>query len=145
MSQTIETTTVFRVPAAELFSIYTDSVKHSAALGSRVEISSEAGVAFTVFDGAVRGRNLLVEPKTRIVQTWRGSVWAEEDPDSLVILVFEDTIAGGAIHLTHTGIPDHSYPHIDWERAYWQPWRRYLELCLELSTVADNDEERTTR
>ena len=137
MARTVEEWVSFEASAAELFAIYTDSEQHSAALGCDVLASELPGATFSAFDGQVRGRNLLVEPGARIVQSWRGSVWAEDDPDSIVVLAFEDTPAGGAIHLTHAGIPDHCHPFIDWERAYWRPWRSYLR------TTPRNQEDTT--
>ena len=126
MPRTVEEWVSFEASARELFSIYTDAEAHSAALGCRVAASAEPGAIFSAFDGQVRGRNILVEPSRLIVQSWRGSVWEDGDPDSIVVLAFEDTPAGGAIHLTHANIPDRCHPHIDWERAYWRPLRSYL-------------------
>lgn len=126
MPKTIEESTRFAASAAELFSIYTDPAKHSAALGCRVAVSDDPRAEFSAFDGQVRGKNLLVEPNEMIVQTWRGSVWEDDDPDSILILTFADTPAGGAINLTHANIPDRCRPFIDWKRAYWRPWRSYL-------------------
>lgn len=127
MPKTIEESTRFDASAAELFSIYTDPEKHSAALGCGVAVSAAPGAEFSAFDGNVRGKNLLVEPDERIVQSWRGAVWHEDDPDSIVVLTFRDTPTGGVVNLTHTSIPDHCHPHIDWEGTYWRRWRSYLD------------------
>ena len=52
----------FNVSPQELFRIYTDPRKHSAATGAKATVTAKAGRPFRAFDGMLSGRNLLVVP-----------------------------------------------------------------------------------
>ena len=113
----------FTASASEPLSSYSNPQKHAAALGKPVAISAAPGAGFSAFHGQVPGSNLLVEPNRMIVRSWRGSVWDEDDPGSIVVLTVADTASGGVINPLHAKVPNHCSPDIDWERASWQPWR----------------------
>lgn len=118
------------VCAEELFTTYLTSEAHAAALGAPAVISNEVGGSFKIFGGdAVRGTNLAIVPGHMIVQTWRGKLWDEDDLDSVLVLIFEETPLGAQILLTHVNVPDHAYPHVNeiaWDRMYWKRWKQYF-------------------
>ncbi len=126
--QTIEQTVEFPIPSDQLFDAYLDPVKHARITGSDVKIGKEVGAAFTAFDGAITGRNLMIVPKRLIVQAWRATHWKETDLDSILVLVFESGRIGGRIRLAHINVPDHDHQGVTegWENYYWTPWRAHL-------------------
>ena len=130
MSRTIEQRIEFDgVKSEELFEMYVDARKHTRAIGAPVTISREIGGTFAAFgERMVRGKNLLIKPSTRVVQTWRAQVWKDSDPDSVLVLTFMPTPRGAAIELVQTGIPDGVYDTINdgWNEMYWKPWKEYL-------------------
>ena len=129
MTKTIQQRVEFPVSHEQLFEMFTDSKKHSAATGSKATVSKKAGGKFKAFDGMLSGRNLLVIPNELVVQAWRGSHWKETDPDSILVMKFSKTKKGGRIDLAHVNVPDHDHTGVTkgWPQYYWKPWRAYLK------------------
>ena len=128
MAKTIQQTVTFNASPDELFDIYLDSKKHSAAVNDKAAISRAAGRKFSVFDGYITGTNLLIVPKRLIVQSWRGSDWKGREPDSVLILAFSKAKGGGQIALVHANVPDTHAASINkgWRQYYWTPWKDYV-------------------
>src|SRR5215204_5106313 len=94
------------VTASELFKTYLTSKRHSAAVGAPATISDQVGAPFKVFgDDGLRGQNLAVVPDRMVVQSWRGRIWGQDDLDSVLTLLFENTETGARIGLTHANLP----------------------------------------
>jgi activator of HSP90 ATPase len=114
----------------ELFDIYLNSEKHSAALGSSAWIEPKVGGRFKIFgEDAVRGSNLAIVPHRLIVQTWRGAVWQDTDLDSVLILTFSKTAKGARIDLVQANVPEKAISMVNrqaWTKMYWKPWQAYL-------------------
>jgi activator of HSP90 ATPase len=129
MPKPIVQSVTFKASPDELFEIYTESKKHSAATGARASVSAKAGSKFKAFDGMLSGRNLLVIPGRMIVQAWRAYHWKDSDPDSILVLNFSKTPGGGRIDLVHVGVPQHDHRGVTkgWPYYYWKPWKKYLE------------------
>ena len=70
MNQVIKQTATFEAAtAADLFGIYTDPDKHSALHdGAETDISGREGDDFSLLNGMLTGRNLMVVPDKMIVQ-----------------------------------------------------------------------------
>ena len=126
MNKVIEQKVHFKGAAAEeLFDIFVNPQKHAIIHGgAATKISSKVGDSFSLINGNLTGKNLLIIPNKMIVQTWRGNVWNEQDLDSILILVFSDTTKGGTIDLVHSFTPD-QFGEL-WEQVYWQPIRTFL-------------------
>ena len=63
-----------------LFEMYVDAKQHSALTGSEVAVSREPGSAFSAFGGALSGRMVATVPGRLVVQTWRSTNFAADDP-----------------------------------------------------------------
>jgi len=128
MMNPIQQTVRFACAPEVLFEMYMDSARHSAATGGRAKISSRAGGAFTAFDGALWGRNLLIVPKRLIVQAWRSRNFKATDPDSILVLEFRKAAGGSEVQLVHVNVPkqDHKGVTKGWPLYYWKPWKAYL-------------------
>ena len=129
MTKAIQQSVTFPASPERLFEIYIDSKKHSAATGAKAIVSRKAGGKFAAFDGLLSGKNLVVIPNHMIVQAWRGTHWKKTDPDSILILKFSKTKAGGLVDLVHVNVPDHDHAGVikGWSKFYWKPWRAYLK------------------
>lgn len=111
--------------ASDLFEIFLDPEKHSAIHGgAKVIISKKEGSRFSLINGHLKGKNLVIVPDRIIVQSWRGDVWNKDDLDSILTLVFSDTEQGARIDMVHAFTPDQFTEH--WEEVYWSPIRDYL-------------------
>ncbi|HYA21287.1 MAG TPA: SRPBCC domain-containing protein [Burkholderiales bacterium] len=112
-----------------LFDAYLSSRKHAAIVGSKVSISKAVGRRFAAFNGMLSGKNLLIIPKTFVVQSWRSRRWKKTDADSVLILMFSKTRRGAQIELVHVNVPEHDFLGVarGWHRYYWKPWLKYLK------------------
>ena len=119
----------FSASPKELYSMYTDSKKHSAATGAKATVSGRAGAKFTAFGGMITGQNLMVVPGRMIVQRWRSKHFHKTDPDSILILRFAGTGRDGRIDLVHVNVPDQDFVGVrkGWPKHYWGPWKKYLK------------------
>lgn len=128
MKPPIEQTVKFNCAPEVLFELYMDSAKHSAATGSKAQVSRKPGGAFKAFEGVLKGRNLLIVPNQLIVQSWRSTAFKDSDPDSILILEFEKAPGGSQVHMVHVNVPpqDHKGVTQGWPKFYWKPWKAYL-------------------
>lgn len=118
----------FKATPEKLYDIYMDSKKHGAATGSKANVSKKPGSDFMAWDGFITGKLLATVPKSFVAQTWRGSDWTKDDPDSILILHFEKAKGGSLLTLVHAGVPDDQREALDdgWRENYWEPWKDYL-------------------
>src|SRR5208282_2733197 len=128
MSHVIRQSVNLKASLEELFDTFLDSKKHSAATGAPARISLKAGGSFTAFQGALKGKNLLIVPRRLIVQAWRATHWKSKDPDSILILEFSKAPGGGRIDLVHVNVPLYDRKGVTqgWPNYYWKPWKAYL-------------------
>ena len=128
MTKTIVQSVKFHATPEELFELYLDAKKHSAATGAPVKISRKVGGAFHAFGGSISGRNLLILRNKMIVQAWRSVHFKQSDPDSILVLCFSKAAGGSRVDLVHVNVPqqDHKGVTQGWLKHYWKPWKRYL-------------------
>jgi activator of HSP90 ATPase len=130
MTPTIESGGIFQdATPAQLYEFFIDSKKHSAATGMPAKISRKVGGKWSAFGGMILGKTLALVPNRMIVQAWRSSQWKRADPDSILVVRFEESASGGAtVAVTHVGVPeyDHDGVTLGWVKYYWDPWRAYL-------------------
>jgi len=117
-----------KVKPADLYALFMDSAKHSAATGMPAKISAKVGGKWSAFGGMILGKTLAVVPNRMIVQSWRSSAWKKADPDSVLIVHFEKSAGGATAHLTHVGVPQYDLDGVTqgWKKYYWEPWKVYL-------------------
>jgi len=128
MTKAIQQSVNFKASSAELFEMYLDSKKHSAATGGLAKISRKTGGKFTAWGDQLSGRNLLIIPNKMIVQAWRANHWKSSDPDSILVLRFSDAPGGAVLDLVHANVPqyDHRGVSAGWPTYYWKPWKKYI-------------------
>jgi activator of HSP90 ATPase len=126
MNKVIEQTVQFDATTAkELFDIFLTAKKHAAIHGgAEAKISKREGAKFSLLNGNLKGRNLMVIPNKMIVQSWRGNVWKKDDLDSILTLGFSNTKAGAQIEMVHAFTPN-QFTEL-WDEIYWQPIKKYL-------------------
>ena len=130
MTPAIEQAASFaKVTPADLYELFMDSEKHSAATGGPAKISRKVGEKWSAFDGMIVGKNLALVPNRMIVQTWRSTAWKEADLDSILVVCFEKYYTGAAVHLTHVRVPPYDRKGVTqgWVNYYWKPWKEYFK------------------
>lgn len=92
-----------------------------------VELSSEAGGAFSAFGGHITGRQIELVPNERIVQAWRAASWG---PGQYSIARFQLIEQGSGTKLVfdHTGFPPDQRDHLaeGWKANYWEALEKYF-------------------
>ena len=130
MRATIYKSVALPASASELFDMYMDPAIHTAFTGAPATISEEAGSAFEAFGGLLLGTTLQVVKHRLIVQSWRSVNFAEDDPDSTLIISFTAEDDGdGRIDLVHLDVPESDFQGVSggWESRYFTPWLAYLQ------------------
>ncbi len=128
MTKAIQQSAEFKASPETLYETYMDSRRHSAATGAPARISRRVGGAFSAFEGAIGGKNLLLVPNRMIVQSWRAGHWNATDLDSVLVLTFSTCATGGCVDLVHVNVPEHDHRGVTdgWRKYYWVPWRAYF-------------------
>lgn len=114
-------------PAA-IYKVLTTSADFAKMTGGRAaSIATEAGGAFTMFDGHITGRHVELIPGKRVVQAWRSKDWPE---GHYSIARFELTPEGKGTKLVfdQTGHPADAKAHLEsgWANMYWEPMKAML-------------------
>ena len=126
MNKAIEQKILFTgATAEELFDIFVNPEKHSAIHGgATAKISGKEGDSFSLLNGNLNGKNLLIVPHRMIVQSWRGNIWKKDDLDSILILVFANKTNGAEIEMVHAFTPN-QFTQL-WNEIYWQPIKQFI-------------------
>lgn len=116
------------VTPQRVYDAWLDADAHSAMTGSEyARIVPSVGGAYTVWDEYVWGRNVALEPGRRIVQSWRTTDFAADDPDSQIEVTFEAADGGTRVTIAHSGIPDGQEHYRDgWREYYFEPMKVYF-------------------
>ena len=114
----------------EIYEVFMDAKKHSKLTESKAKVSREIGGSFSIFEGALSGKNVELIQDKKIVQTWRseGENWPK-GYYSTITLVLEPDDKETLIKFTHVDIPEASYESVKegWDTYYWEPLKEMLE------------------
>jgi activator of HSP90 ATPase len=117
----------FASPPARVYAALLDDKQFGALTGAPAMIAPKEGGAFSLFGGAIVGRNVELAPGKRVVQAWRDTAWK---PGTYSMVKFELTPRGGGTHLMldQTGYPDREYHplSIGWPAHYWTPMKKFF-------------------
>ncbi|MGB5354373.1 MAG: SRPBCC domain-containing protein, partial [Woeseia sp.] len=124
MRSIIFKTVVLPASAAELYAMYMDEEVHGAFTGAPAKVSDQPGSTFEAFGGLLKGTMLQTVKSRLIVQSWRSVNFADEAPDSTLILSFTPEDADGRIDLVHLDVPENDYQGVTggWDSRYFAPW-----------------------
>jgi activator of HSP90 ATPase len=118
------------IPADPLaiYEAWMSSKGHGEMTGSGATVTARVGGKFTAWDGYISGTSLELEPGARIVQSWRTSEFAEEDPDSRLEVLLEKAPKGTRVTLVHTNIPPGQGAEYrkGWIDFYFTPMKEYF-------------------
>jgi activator of HSP90 ATPase len=129
MSTHIKQKVVFKnTKPKALYDLYMNAKQHSFISGSPVKISSKAGSPFTAYAGYISGITFHTIKDKLIMQTWRGSDWQAQDPDSTFTILLEPKGKDTILHAIHSNVPDIHAGHLSkgWYDHYWNPWKQHL-------------------
>jgi activator of HSP90 ATPase len=111
-----------------IYQVLLSSKDFASFTGVPAEIDPKAGGAFSMFGGAIVGRNVELVPNQRIVQAWRPTEDFPEGTYSLVKFELKPQGPGTRLILDHTGFPEGHYDHLNagWHSHYWEPLKKFL-------------------
>jgi activator of HSP90 ATPase len=117
----------FSAPPARIYAALLDEKQFSGFTGAPAKIDRNEGGAFSLFGGAIVGRNIELNQGKRVVQAWRDSGWA---PGVYSMVRFELTPRGKGTHLVldQTGFPDGEFKPLTegWPAHYWMPMKKFF-------------------
>lgn len=85
--------------------------------GDIVEIDPTEGGEFSMWDGAITGKFINLEPYAKIVQQW---YFGEQEENSIVTIKLHEHKKGCSFEVNHTNIPDEAFDDIvdGWNNTY---------------------------
>ena len=124
--------TKIKATAKEIYTSWLNSEGHTNMTGGIAATSDKIADCFTAWDGYIEGKNTLLEPYTRIVQSWRTSDFKEEEGDSQIEVLLNELDGETELTLIHTYVPEsgESYKK-GWEDHYFQPMKAHFSTNIE--------------
>jgi uncharacterized protein YndB with AHSA1/START domain len=127
-SESLQLSVVLPASPDDIFKAWLDPKQHGAFTGSPAEVEATVGGRHSAWDGYIWGKNLVLEPGRRIVQSWRTTEFPQEAMDSTLELVFTPVAGGTELALAHREIPEgqgKSYEQ-GWIEYYFEPMRKHF-------------------
>lgn len=110
----------FIIPATpdEVYLALTNPTTIQLWTGEPAEMEAVPGTEFSMWDGAISGKNLEFEPGKKIVQQWYFDGMPEP---SIVTIKLHADKAGTSAELRHTNIPDEEFDDMaeGWNDSYF--------------------------
>lgn len=114
----------------DLYEVIMDEEKHSKITESEVSMVREVDGEFSMWDGGIHGKNLILVPNEKIVQEWRSDeeTWPT-DHFSKVTFLFIESKGGTEMMFTQTEVPQDSHKKVKdgWKKYYWEPMKKYFK------------------
>lgn len=107
-----------------------DERRHASFTGTFAQIEDKEGSSFSLYDGYITGKNIVLERGKKIVQTWKAK--EEHWPDdhfSEAAFILSEHPDGCEVQLFHTAVPEEYAEAIEegWLTYYWEPMKYYIE------------------
>lgn len=124
--------TKINATAKAIYTTWLNSEGHSIMTGGEASVSDTIGADFRAWDGYIEGKNLVLEPYERIVQSWRTSQFEENEEDSQIEILLNEIDGETELTLIHTNLPE-SGTHYKkgWDEHYFQPMRTYFSDLMK--------------
>ena len=119
--------TKIKATAKEIYTNWLSSAGHTKMTGGAASGSDIVGDNFTAWDGYIGGKNLVLDPYNRIVQSWRTSQFEEGEEDSQIEIRLVEHCDYTELTLIHTKVPESGEHYIEgWNTHYFQPMKEYF-------------------
>ncbi|NGF57042.1 ATPase [Parapedobacter sp. SGR-10] len=109
----------FIIPATpqEIYLALTTKTTLQLWTSDEVDINPNVGGEFSLWDGAITGKFLELDPPKKIVQEW---YFGDQKEQSIVTIKLHEHKKGTSFEVNHTNIPDEDYDDIveGWENEY---------------------------
>lgn len=117
----------FPVAPEVIYRAWLNPHTHAEMTGAEAEGTGEVGEMFRAWNGYILATTLELTPRSRIVQAWRTSEFAEGDPDSRVEVTVEPAEGGTRLTIVHSEITSGADNYRQgWEDFYFRPMGEYF-------------------
>lgn len=101
---------------ADIYNALTNQIMIEIWTGDKADFKAEPGYEFSLWDGAITGRNVAFEMDRRIKQ-----IWFFDEIESEVIITLHPDKKGTSVELVHNNIPDEAFENISegWDLDYF--------------------------
>lgn len=119
----------YHLPATpeEVYTALTNPLTIELWTGETVEMSTEPGSEFSLWEGSIVGKNLEFEENKKIVQQW---YFDGQPEDSIVTIKLHNDGNETSVELRHTNIPDDEYNDMveGWNNSYFGALAEFFEV-----------------
>ena len=119
----------YHLPATpeEVYTALTNPLTIELWTGESVEMSTEPGSEFSLWEGSIIGKNLEFEENKKIVQQW---YFDGQPEDSIVMIKLHNDSSETSVELRHTNIPDDEYNDMveGWNNSYFGALAEFFEV-----------------
>jgi activator of HSP90 ATPase len=111
-----------------IYQVLLSSKDFAAFTGAPAAIDPKPGGAFSLFGGAVVGRNVDLVPNQRIVQAWRVVADFPEGVYTMVKFELKPRDSQTSVILDQTGFAEGDFDHLSagWHSRYWDTLKVFL-------------------
>lgn len=104
-------------PPEDIYKALTTEITIQLWTGDAVQIDSQEGGEFSMWDGTITGRFIQLDPYKKIVQQW---YFGEQEEASIVTIKLHEDKRGTSFEVQHTNIPDEAFDDIveGWNDTY---------------------------
>ena len=117
------------IPAipGDIYHAWLDSELHSKMTGGKAEISSGLGESFSAWNGYISGKNIALEPGSKIIQAWRTTDFAKDEKDSHLEISFVQEDDNTRVVIRHSDLPPHGMQYEQgWFDSYLDPMKQFF-------------------
>lgn len=119
----------FKTTAKQIYKAWLSTQGHTNMTGGVAFASDKVGDAFTAWDGYIKGKNLVLEPYHRIIQSWRTSNFEDHEPDSQIEINLKEHDGETELTFKHSSVPEGGEQYIKgWDEHYFEPMNAYFKL-----------------
>lgn len=117
---------IISAPPTDVYLALTNPLTLEAWTGEPAEMSDEPGSEFSLWEGAIVGKNISFEPGKKIVQQW---YFDGQEQESFVTIILHEHKQGTSVELRHTNIPDEAFEDITegWIHSYFGALSEFYE------------------
>ncbi len=120
--------TVLAATPQVVYRAWLDSGQHASFTGASAKIEPSTGGKFSLRDGTITGKNIVVEFGRRLLQSWRTADFPKGAPDARLEVLFESVGAGTRVTIMHSELPEGFGQKLRpfWAESYFAPMTDYF-------------------
>jgi activator of HSP90 ATPase len=122
-------TTTIKATAKQIYKSWLSTQRHTKMTAGAAFVSDKVGETFKAGNGYISGKNIQLEPYTRIVQSWRTTDFKDNEEDSKIEVLLSENDRETTLTIKHTNVPDTGEQYKQgWEQHYFKPMQNYFEV-----------------